>query len=74
MTYLIIFISYRARECFNGPCEELTQETSWCDNGGVSGRCADPWNLSWPCGEGLEEQKTRIVGGYEGRCLSSKYL
>ena len=63
------YFSYRARECYNGPCDEPVQETSWCDNGGVYGRCADPWNLPWPCGGSGESKANifRIVGGYESQ-------
>jgi trypsin len=55
---------YRYRECYNGPCEQATQETSWCNEA----VCVDSWNMPWPCGEVRQASKTvRIVGGYEAQ-------
>lgn len=60
----IIKFRYRYRECYNGPCNEATQETTWCN----LSVCVDSWNMPWPCGEVRQAQKSmRIVGGYEAQ-------
>ena len=64
-TYSKLEFSFRFRECYNGPCEGQTQETTWCN----LGVCVDSWNMPWPCGEvaTLSNKHTRIVGGYEAQ-------
>lgn len=65
---------YRSRRCYNGPCADVDlQESRFCDNGGVLGRCGNHWDLPWDCGTvagapgRLNTQQSRVVNGYQAK-------